>query len=98
MLMHNKLAGHKSCIGETRSTIQEQLDTLSFAGRLWQLFRSIISGALHDLCNRLGCSKETIMEMIDERVNTFFVRSLQLDAVTLLLEYEWATQLNIGHI
>jgi hypothetical protein len=26
--------------------------------------------------------------MIDERVNTFFVRSLQLDADTLRLEYE----------
>jgi hypothetical protein len=37
---------------------------------------------------QLRCSKETIMEMIDERVNTFFVRSLQLDAVTLRLEYE----------
>jgi len=88
MLMHNKLAGNESRIGEIRSDIQEQLDTLSFAGRLWQIFRSIISGALHDLRKTLGCSKETIMERIDERVNTFFVRSLQLDAITLRLEYE----------
>jgi hypothetical protein len=88
MLMHNKLAGHASRIGDIRSSIQEQLETLSFAGRLWQLFRSIISGALYDLRKKLGCSKETIMEMIDERVNTFFVRSLQLDAVTLRLEHE----------
>jgi len=88
MLMHNKLAGHESRIGDIRSNIQEQLDTLSFAGRLWQIFRSIISGALHDLRKRLCCSKETIMAMIDERVNTFFVRSLQLDAFTLRLEYE----------
>jgi hypothetical protein len=88
MLMHNKLAGHESRIGDIRSNIQEQLDTLSFAGRLWQIFRSIISGALHDVRKSLGCSKETIMEMIDERINTFFVRSLQLDAITLRLEYE----------
>jgi hypothetical protein len=88
MLMHNKLAGHDGRIGDVRSNIQEQLNTLSFAGRLWQIFRSIISGALHELRNRLGCSKEIIMEMIDERVNTFFIRSLQLDAVTLRLEYE----------
>ena len=88
MLMHNKLTGHESRIGDIRSNIQEQLDMLSFAGRLWQIFRSIISGALHDLRKRLGCSKETIMEMIDERVNTFFVHSLQLDALTLRLEYE----------
>ena len=88
MLMHNKLAGHDSRIGDIRSNIQEQLDTLSFAGRLWQIFRSIISGALHDVRKSLGCSKETIMEMIDERINTFFVRSLQLDVLTLRLEYE----------
>ena len=88
MLMHNKLADQESRIGDIRSNIQEQLDTLSFAGRLWQIFRSIISGALHDLRKSLGCPKETIMEMIDERVNTFFVRSLQLDALTLRLEYE----------
>ena len=88
MLMHNKLAGHESRIGAIRANIQEQLDTLSFAGRLWQIFRSIISGVLHDFRKSLGCSKQTIMEMIDERVNTFFVRSLQLDALTLRLEYE----------
>ncbi len=88
MLMHNKLAGHESRIGAIRANIQEQLDTLSFAGRLWQIFRSIISGVLHDFRKSLECSKETIMEMIDERVNTFFVRSLQLDALTLRLEYE----------
>ena len=88
MLMHNKLAGHESRIGDIRSNIQEQLDTLSFAGRLWQIFRSIISGALHDVRETLGCSKGIIMEMIDERMNTFFVRSLQLDVLTLRLEYE----------
>ncbi len=88
MLMHNKLAGHAGRIGDIRSTIQEQLDTMNFAGRLWQIFRSILSGVLHDVQGKLGSSKGTIMEMIDERVNTFFVRSLQLDAVTLNLEYE----------
>ena len=45
MLMHNKLVGHDSRIGGIQSNIQEQLVTLSFAGRLWQIFRSIISGA-----------------------------------------------------
>ncbi len=88
MLVHNKLAGHENRIGDIRADIQDQLDTLNFAGRLWHIFRSIISGALHDLGETLECSKETLMEMIDERVNTFFVRSLQLDAITLRLEYE----------
>ena len=88
ILMHNKLAGYESRIGAVRSTIQEQLNTLSFAARLWQIFRSILCGALDDLRKTLGCSRETMMELIDERMNTFFVRSLQLDAVTLRLEYE----------
>jgi len=88
MLMHNKLADNESRIGGIRSTIQEQLNALSFAERLWTIFRSIISGALNDLRRRLGCSKEMIMETIDEYVNAFFVRSLQLDAFTLSLEYE----------
>jgi hypothetical protein len=29
--------------------MQDQLDSLSFAGRLWQIFRAIISGTLDDL-------------------------------------------------
>ena len=45
-------------------------------------------GALHDVRKRLGCSKESIIEMIDERVNTFFIRGLQLNVLTLRLEYE----------
>ena len=41
MLVHNKLKDQESRIGEIRSQIQEQLDSLSFAGRLWQIFGSI---------------------------------------------------------
>jgi hypothetical protein len=38
---------------------------------------------------KAGVSETTpLLKKIDERVNTFFVRSLQLDAVTLALEYE----------
>ena len=36
MLIHNKLEGQDARIGEIRSQIQDQLDMLSFAGRLWQ--------------------------------------------------------------
>jgi len=88
ILVHNKLVGHENRIGDIRADIQEQLHTLNFAGRLWKIFRSITSGAIHDLSEILGRSKEALMEIIDERVNTFFVSSLQLDAITLRLEYE----------
>lgn len=88
MLVHNKLEYRDARIADIRSNIQEQLDTLNFAGKLWQIFRAIISGALGDLRNVPGCPVDTVMQTIDERVNEFFVRSLQLDAFTLRLEYE----------
>ncbi len=68
--------------------IQDQLDSLSFAGRLWQLFRAIISGTLNELEETLGCSVDTVMLAIDKRVQEFFIHSLQLDVFTMRLEYE----------
>jgi len=88
MLVQNKLEGNESKIGTARSAIQEQLDTLSFAGGLWQIFQAIVSGSLNDLKSTLNCSVETIMKLIDERVLDFFVRSLQLDVFTMQLEYD----------
>ena len=88
MLVHNKLEGQDSRIGDIRSQIQDQLDSLSFAGRLWQIFRAIISGALSDLQEVLGCSADTVMQTIDERVKEFFICSLQLDTFTMRLEHE----------
>lgn len=88
MLVQNKLEYQDAYIGSIRSSIQNQLDTLSFAGRLWQIFRAIISGALSDLQKIVGCSSDLVMQTIDERVNEFFVRSLQLDAFTMQMEYE----------
>jgi len=78
---------HVNRTGSINSTIQEQPNTLRFTGRLWETFRSILSGALNDLRKRLGCSKETIMETMDKYVNAFFVHSLQLDVLILSLEY-----------
>jgi hypothetical protein len=87
MLAHYKLKEQDSCIGEIRSQIQEQLDSLSFAGRLWRIFRAIISGTLSELRRTLGCSVKTVMLAIDERVHEFFVHSLQLDSFTMRLAY-----------
>ncbi len=88
MLVHNKLEGPESHIGSIRSQIQEQLDSLSFAARLWQIFRAIISGTLNELHATLGCSVDTVMLAIDKRVQAFFICSLQLDTFTMRLEYE----------
>lgn len=88
MLIHVKLEGHGAKVGDVRSSIQDQLDMLSFAGHLWQVFRSIISGTLHELRKKLGCPVKNIMQLIDDRINDFFIQSLQLDAFTLQLEHE----------
>ncbi|NNF96695.1 MAG: transposase [Halobacteria archaeon] len=88
ILVHHKLEYHDADIAGIRSNIQEQLDSLSFAGRLWQIFRAIITDTLSDLRDSLGCSVNTVMQTIDERVNRFFVRSLQLDVFTMRLEYD----------
>ncbi len=71
MLVHNTLEDQDTRIGDIRSQIQDQLDTLSFAGRLWQIFHDIISGALNDLKDILGSPTDTVMQTIEERVNEF---------------------------
>jgi len=88
MLVHNKLEDQDARIGDIRSQVQEQLDALSFAGRLWQIFRAIISGTLSELQTTLSCSVGTVMLAIDQRVHEFFIRSLQLDTFTMQLEYK----------
>lgn len=88
MLVHNKLAYEGMKIGEARSNIQEQLDAMSFAGKLWQQFRAVIAGTLHELESQLGCPAEMIMAAMDEKIQAFFVSSLQLDSFTLQLEYD----------
>ena len=75
-------------MGQLRGNIQQQLDSLCFASQLWQLIRAIVGGTLTSLSRQLGCTVETIMSAIDTRVEEFFVRSLQLDALTMELEYE----------
>jgi len=54
----------------------------------YKIFHAIISDALSDLQEILGCSVGAVMQMIDERVNEFFVRSHQLDTFTMRLEHE----------
>ena len=87
MLVHAKLECGGARIGEIRTGIEDRLNALSFAGRLWQLFRAIISGTLDELGETLGCSVEALMMAIDDRVNRFFEQSLQLDVFTMRLEF-----------
>lgn len=87
MLVHGKLERPNSTVGQTRADIQDQLNSLSFATQLWQIFRAIICGTLKSVSRKLGCTAAAIMATIDEKIEEFFVRSLQLDVFTMELEH-----------
>jgi hypothetical protein len=55
---------------------------------LWKIFRAIVGGTLKSLSKQLGCKVSTIMKAIDTQVEEFFVRSLQLDVLTMEQEHE----------
>ena len=59
---------------------------ISFAGKLWQVFRAVISGALDELKAVLGDAATLVMETIDAHIQCLFTQVLQLDPKTLRLE------------
>ena len=59
---------------------------ISFAGKLWRVFRAVITGALDDLKAVLGDTAALVMDVIDAHIQCWFVQALQLDTKTLRLE------------
>lgn len=88
VLINGSLDHSNATVGQVREEIQDQLNAMSFATELWQIFRAIINGSLNKLIGMLGCSVAVIMKIIDEEVEKFFVKSLQLDVLTMKLEHE----------
>jgi len=88
ILISGKLDQTGATVGLLREQIQDQLNSLSFATQLWQIFRAIINGSLNSICGKLNCSVAVIMKIIDKEVEVFFVKSLQLDVYTMRLEHE----------
>lgn len=88
MLADAKLISTELSIGQVRSQIQDQFDSLNYSARLWGVFRSLIAGTLKSMSEQLNCTVENIMEKLDERVSQFLVHALQLDAFTMRLEHE----------
>ena len=56
---------------------------ISFAAKLWQVFRAIITGALDELKTILGDTVALVLETIETHIQCFFVQALQLDPKTL---------------
>jgi hypothetical protein len=73
----NALMRQKRCSNST---------DISFASKLWQVFRAVITGALDGLKAVLGNVASLVMETIDAHIHCLFTQVLQLDPKTLRLE------------
>lgn len=73
-------------IAQVRQALCSNSTDISFAGKLWQVFRAVITGALEGLKAVLGDAVARVMEAIDAHIECWFLQVLQLDARTLRLE------------
>ncbi len=73
-------------IAQVRQGLCSNSTDISFAGKLWQVFRAMITGALDGLKAALGDAVALVMEAIDAHIQCWFLQVLQLDARTLRLE------------
>jgi len=90
ILVDAKLISTELSVGQVRSQIQDQFDSLDYAARLWSVFRALIAGTLKSMHKQFNCTVGDVMRKIDERVSQFLVQALQLDAFTMQLEHEQA--------
>ncbi len=73
-------------ITQIRKDLCRNSADISYAARLWQVFRAIITGALDELKAVLGDLVTLVLETIESHIQCFFVQALQLDPKTLRLE------------
>ena len=73
-------------ICDMRQRLSANLNMITSAVQMWQVFRLVISGALNELTTQLGEHADLVMETIDRHIKNFFVQSLQLDDRALRLE------------
>ena len=73
-------------ITQIRQSLCNNTSNISFAAKLWQVFRAIITGALDELKTILGDAVTLILETIETHIQYFFIQVLQLEPKTLRLE------------
>jgi hypothetical protein len=87
LLVIAKQTQGESSVALMRQKLCSNSEDISFASKLWQVFRAVITGALDELKAVLGDAVTLVMETIDVRIQCLFVQVLQLDrdicAVTL---------------
>lgn len=86
LVIAKQIQGAESIAG-VRQTLCGNSTDISFAGKLWQVFRAVITGALDGLKAIMGeDAVARVMEAIDAHIECWFLQVLQLDARTLRLE------------
>lgn len=73
-------------VAQVRQAVCGNSMDISFASKLWRVFRAVITGALDDLKAVLGDAAALIMDTIDAHIQCWFLQVLQLDTKTLRLE------------
>lgn len=73
-------------IAQMRQALCSNSTNINFAGKLWQVFRAVITGALDGMKAVLGDAVTVMMDAIDAHIACWFSQVLQLDARTLRLE------------
>ncbi len=86
LLSYAALSEHGHNVPEVREQIKEQLDTICFARRLWNYFRSLVYRSIRASKTLTERSLDFVMQAIDREVEQFLERSLQLDVLSLQME------------
>jgi len=86
LLVIAKQTQSANSIAGVRQAICSNSADISFAGKLWQVFRAVITGALDSLKAVMGEAVAIVIEVIDAHIECWFLQVLQLDARTLRLE------------
>ena len=85
LVIAKQTQGADSIAGVRQAMCSNSTD-ISFAGKLWQVFRAVITGALDSLKAVMGDAVAMVIDAIDAHIEYWFLQVLQLDARTLRLE------------
>jgi hypothetical protein len=86
LLVIAKQAQGAASIAQVRQGLCSNSTDISFAGKLWHVFRAVITGALEGLKALMGDAIAIVMDAIDAHIQCWFSQVLQLDTKTLRLE------------
>jgi len=86
LLVIAKQTQEAASIALMRQKLCSNSTDISFVGKLWQVFRVVISGALDGLKALLGDAVAMVMDVIEAHIECWFLQVLQLDVRTLRLE------------